>query len=209
MHKRPEPEAETNRHGDSLYLWSHSSMDHETAVRLQAAERYLLDEFSPEERREFEDHFFGCPACADEVRAGSIFAANVKSVLGEEYAQKAAAKRPPGSRMRLFWPLLVSSALNLALVAVIAFENYGAGGRPAEAVQAQFYRSSGMPAPSRGDLTPRLVPQGASFFGVRFDLTPGQHFDNFTYQILDTSGAIRAQGALRAPADAASELELA
>ena len=51
-------------------------MDHETAVRLQAAERYLLDQFSPEERRGFEEHFFGCPECADQVRAASILAAN-------------------------------------------------------------------------------------------------------------------------------------
>src|ERR1700730_4400894 len=53
----------------SLYLWSKGVMDHETAIRVQAAERYLLDEFSPEERTEFEDHFFGCSECADEVRA--------------------------------------------------------------------------------------------------------------------------------------------
>ena len=36
-------------------------MDHETAVQLQAAERYVLDEFSPKERADFEEHFFAAP----------------------------------------------------------------------------------------------------------------------------------------------------
>ena len=36
-------------------------MDHDTAIRIQAAERYILEEFPPEERAEFEEHFFECP----------------------------------------------------------------------------------------------------------------------------------------------------
>ena len=58
-------------------------MDHETAVQLQAAERYVLEEFSPKERADFEEHFFGCPGCADEVRSATILAANTKVVLKE------------------------------------------------------------------------------------------------------------------------------
>ncbi len=73
-------------------------MDHETAVQLQAAERYVLDEFSPKERADFEEHFFGCPGCADEVRSATILAANTKVVLkeaalDEENERRAAAER--------------------------------------------------------------------------------------------------------------------
>ena len=57
-------------------------MDHETAVQLQAAERYVLEEFSPKERADFEEHFFGCPGCADEVRSATILAANTTATNG-------------------------------------------------------------------------------------------------------------------------------
>src|SRR5258707_14842799 len=99
-------------------------MDHETAVQLQAAERYVLDEFSPEERADFEEHFFGCRGCADEVRSATILAANTKVVLRETAldaagTRKAAVERTrPWNQMRLFWPLAASAALNLALLGV-------------------------------------------------------------------------------------------
>ena len=70
-------------------------MDHETAIKMQAAERYVLDEFSPEERTDFEEHYFGCTACADDVSAVSILAANAKAVIAEDEAQQAAVLRSP------------------------------------------------------------------------------------------------------------------
>jgi hypothetical protein len=37
-----------------------------------AAERYLLDEMTEQERQDFESHYFVCPECADDVRAGEL-----------------------------------------------------------------------------------------------------------------------------------------
>jgi len=48
-------------------------MDHHSIVDQHLVEQYLLDEMSPELREEFEDHYFGCPECAAEVRATSAF----------------------------------------------------------------------------------------------------------------------------------------
>jgi len=53
------------------------------------------------------------------------------------------------------------------------------------------------------------VPAGSRFFGARFDLTPGQHFDAYEYQILDTAGALKSSQSVRAPAVNGSELQLA
>ena len=47
-------------------------MEHDQATQLRAAERYLLGELSDAERKEFEEHFFVCPACEEEVGAGII-----------------------------------------------------------------------------------------------------------------------------------------
>ena len=183
-------------------------MDHETAIRIQAAERYVLEEFSSEERAEFEDHFFECVDCADEVRSASILAANAGQVLREERARESSAWQQEGRRRRFWWPLLVSAALNLALLAGFGLERLHSGVSRA-AVEPQFYQTFGVPATSRGKVPSIPVPAGSQFFGARFDLVPGQYFDSFEYQILDSSGASRSDRWLKAPPDEGSELELA
>jgi len=56
-------------------------MDHATAITNSAAERYALNELPDEERESFEEHFFSCEICADDVRSIAIFVDNVKAVL--------------------------------------------------------------------------------------------------------------------------------
>jgi len=51
-----------------------STMNHEQAIQGQAAERYLLGELQGQEREAYEEHFFDCAACAEEVKAGAAFA---------------------------------------------------------------------------------------------------------------------------------------
>ena len=185
-------------------------MDHETAIRIQAAERYVLEEFSAEERAEFENHFFECMECADEVRSASILAANTRQVLGEERASESSAwERGRGRRSgRFWWPLLASAALNVALLAGFGLERLHSGVSQG-AVEPQFYQTFGVPAASRGSVASMPVRAGSQFFGARFDLEPGQHFDTFEYQILDSQGASRSERWLKAPPDEGSDLELA
>ncbi|MBV8517202.1 MAG: hypothetical protein JO197_07345 [Acidobacteria bacterium] len=45
-------------------------MNHDDAIAGQAAERYLLREMHDSESEEFEQHFFDCRVCADDVRDG-------------------------------------------------------------------------------------------------------------------------------------------
>ena len=59
-------------------------MDHDQALKMHAAERYLLDELSAAERNDFEEHYFVCAKCADEVHSAFAFADNCKSVFMEE-----------------------------------------------------------------------------------------------------------------------------
>jgi hypothetical protein len=184
-------------------------MDHETAIRVQAAERYILDEFSPEERADFEEHFFGCPACADEVRSSTILAANARAVLTDEDAHRAAQRSGGRTRFRFFWPLMASAALNLVLLAGYGLQRLRPGDPQQDAIEPQFFHSFGVPAASRSTLIHLAVPAGSRFFGARFDLMPGQRFESFEYQILDARGVARSQQSLRAPASDASELELA
>ena len=185
-------------------------MDHETAIRIQAAERYVLEEFPAEERGAFEEHFFECPECAEEVRSATIFAANAAQALREERAKDTAKlKSPDGGFRRWFWfPLAASAALNVALLTGVGIERL----KPANAsvaIEPQFYQTIAVTGASRGTQSAIPVVKGAQFLGVRFDLMAGQHFDSFEYQILDTNGGSRTEKSLPAPSGEYSELELA
>jgi len=57
------------------------AMDHNEAVRMHAAEKYILGELSPVLREEYEEHFFACVACALEVKAAAAFVDNACDVL--------------------------------------------------------------------------------------------------------------------------------
>jgi hypothetical protein len=66
-------------------------MDHDVVVRQRTTERYLLGELDPEARHEFEEHFFDCPDCAVDVRAGALFVEHSKVVLAEKSEPVSAA----------------------------------------------------------------------------------------------------------------------
>ncbi len=59
-------------------------MDHDLVVRQKVTEKYLLGELDPEARLEFEEHFFECPDCALDIRAGALFVEQSKIVLAEK-----------------------------------------------------------------------------------------------------------------------------
>ena len=56
-------------------------MDHLEAVRLRAAERYVLKQLTTAEAEAFEEHFFSCPECAEEVRWIAMFEDNARKAV--------------------------------------------------------------------------------------------------------------------------------
>jgi hypothetical protein len=54
-------------------------MTHDNAIKSLAAERYILDDLEPAERDAFEEHFFDCTICADDVRDCAKFADGVRT----------------------------------------------------------------------------------------------------------------------------------
>jgi len=55
-------------------------MNHNEAVRIQATGKYVLGELPPHLRNEFEEHFFGCQECAQDVKAAAEFVDNARAV---------------------------------------------------------------------------------------------------------------------------------
>jgi len=120
-------------------------MDHTTAVQTMAVEKYLLDEFSLEERDGFEEHFFSCDICAREIQAGAALMTHGKEIFDREReAQRAAdrrlaqeieldrerarqsaaaqAKRPKRQWFAALWPNFAVPAMALML-GVVVFQN--------------------------------------------------------------------------------------
>jgi len=56
-------------------------MDHSEALQQMAAERYRLNELTPDAREAFEEHLFDCPECALDLRAGVAFVEEAKVQL--------------------------------------------------------------------------------------------------------------------------------
>jgi hypothetical protein len=93
-------------------------MDHDVAHKTQAVERYLLGEMPLEERDAFEEHYFACEVCAQEIRAGSAFTRDLTSVLREDVPARTSVWP---SWLRL--PVLVPACAAMFLASVVGYQN--------------------------------------------------------------------------------------
>jgi Putative zinc-finger len=100
-------------------------MDHKTAERAMAVEKYLLDEFSPEEKDAFEEHFFSCDECARQVKVGAAFMVHAKESL--KGVPVVAPTPKPVKEVKRQWFSWLSPAFAVPAMAlmlgVLAFQN--------------------------------------------------------------------------------------
>jgi hypothetical protein len=101
-----------------------TSMGHAEAIAMGAAEKYLLDELSGEERSQYEEHFFDCAVCAEDLKAAVIFVENAKTVLRDEPKERRDASMSPRPWWGLFWPLPAGAmAAGALLVGGLAYQS--------------------------------------------------------------------------------------
>lgn len=177
-------------------------IEHEEAIRSQAAARYVAHELSPAEQEEFEAHFFDCQACAGEVRFELTFAANVRAVCRERSQQPLGPQwHKAGRWMNWEWfrlhPVTVFSfAANIALVVGLGY--ILTTGTPSPLVP-RFTQPVFAPAPTHGADDVHAVAPGETWYAVRFP-SPGAGSQPYSYEILDTAGRRESSGRLPAPA---------
>ena len=101
-------------------------MNHDEAIRLKAAEKYLLGELSAELRDQYEDHYFGCAECAQDIRTGAVFIDNARDVLIPPSVTELGAEHqsasPGGWWATLLRPAFAVPALALLLL-VAGYQN--------------------------------------------------------------------------------------
>ena len=100
-------------------------MEHSEAIRTKAAEQYLLGELTGALREEYEEHFFTCPECALEVRAGAAFIENTREAGRIEISSVPATIRIPESTRWFDFILRPAFALPAlaGLVLLVAYQN--------------------------------------------------------------------------------------
>jgi hypothetical protein len=102
---------------------------------MMAAERYLLDELTADERDSFEQHLFGCQECALDLRAGAAFMSEAKTQLSKLDTDPAAPTSRPATHLRpqtksLLWAWIFRPAFAVpaftVMLGVIAYQNFSA-----------------------------------------------------------------------------------
>ena len=94
-------------------------MDHLEAKRLHAAEKYVLGELPADQRDAYEEHYFDCAECAEDVKATLTFITAGREVFREEPAPVAPKELAPRSRWTSwFRPMIAIPAMAVLLLAI-------------------------------------------------------------------------------------------
>lgn len=179
-------------------------MDHEKAIRTNAVDRYLLGELNPTERQEFEEHFFSCGECSEDLHAGAILVDNSRALLREEFLDPVPASpgaptpRRPGW-LPLRWSYLPLAA-SIALAAVVSYQNL----KVIPEYRREMAPGVGVLAPPhydlrpavRGDVPALVLAKNTLFFEIEAEEVEPEA-GGYNCAIEDARGSVRAR--FRAP----------
>jgi hypothetical protein len=183
-------------------------MDHSEAIRIKAAEQYLLGELTGDAREQYEEHFFTCQECASDVRAGAAFLENAKEVF-ETQKDFAASPAPRARGWFDFFlrPAFALPALAL-LVLVVAYQSTivipHLKTSLAEATAPQAIPAFSLIAEnSRGGNPATIHAPLNKPFSIYLDIPPDRRFLFYNCELQTESG--RTEFAVRVPAEEAKD----
>jgi hypothetical protein len=172
-------------------------MDHGVVVRQKMTERYLLNELDSEARNEFEEHFFDCPECAFDVRAGAAFVKQTRNVLAKERESEAApslvpARPAPPSRGWFTWlhPAFAAPALAL-LLAVVGYQNLVTYPKLQQALnQPQVLPWAPVNVGTFGSDGPVITITSGHGFLLFVRIPPGGGYSHYTADLYNPAGKV-------------------
>jgi len=149
---------------------------HVFADREDAAERYLLGQMSESDRDAYEQHFFQCVQCAEEVKATARFIDSCRSVLTDP-AVGAGLSSPRPARRLWFAPstaAILTGAL-AATLALVVYQNVVTIPKLRNATAPQALKSVSLAASnSRGTGLTITVPREQPYL-MYVDIPPGPY----------------------------------
>lgn len=180
-------------------------MNHEEAVELQLAVKYVLGELPPVQRDEYEDHYIDCPECAKDVHAAAAFADAARRVFRQEAQGEELAKEQErrGRLGWLFWlrPAYAVPAL-LILLVLVGYQNVRT--IPRLKSKTNVFDSFSLVAANRnerGEEAVKVQVHQNEMFALDFDFLPAQKFDHYLCQLQDEAGHVVLQVGIPAEKD--------
>lgn len=168
-------------------------MDHQEAVRIKAAEQYLVGELTTDVRDEFEEHFMTCGECAADLRLGAAFVGNIKGAFQPETVLGVSTARPErrqGWIAALFRPSIAAPAFAI-LLAVIAYQGLVTIPRLRIATAPVSLPSfSLLSGSSRGQASVPVAVVKNEPFGLYVDIPPQPAFPLYTLAVEGAGGAL-------------------
>ena len=169
-------------------------MQHGDAMRAMASEKYLLNELTPELREEFEEHFFGCPECALDVRAGAAFLEHSKVVLAEPAPRPvavAAQSQPENWWSVWLRPTLVVPVMALLLM-MIGYQSLTLSKSKNAIASAQAPRilASASLVSARGDKIPVVTVRANDPFLLFVDIPSESRFTSYLCELRSPAGQL-------------------
>jgi len=179
-------------------------MLHQEALATKASERYLLGEMSEPERFDFEAHYFDCPSCADEVRAGAALARGIHAVCAEDAAlrPKLAPEREKSRRGWLAWlapPTLVPSSAAAALGCLAAWQGLVVIPNLRWAGAPQALAPVALRAAARGEEQALDIRRNQPVSALSLDINAAAPGESLKFDLVAPGGAVRYQGAAQVP----------
>jgi len=172
-------------------------MDHLEALRLQAAEKYILGELPADLRELFEEHYFDCPECARDLGALGTFLTASRLVFDGEETSHPVLPISSGTKgsdwFNWLRPVIALPAIGI-LAAIVIFQNAvtipSARKRAETASIARVYESSyRLGGATRGGTGSRVTLRSGESFALDFDFTPSNSFPRYKGTLLDRSGS--------------------
>jgi hypothetical protein len=171
-------------------------MDHSEASRLMASEKYLLDELPPDALEAFEEHLFGCPECALDVRAGSLFLEQGKIALASPAAagRVPAEVREPSGWFAWWRPAFAIPAMAVLLlvfgyqirVTYPALKGASAENRSPSILPA----ASLVSAVTRGSNPSTIAGRPGESFLLPLDIPPQKVFQSYVVELHNPAGGV-------------------
>jgi hypothetical protein len=155
-------------------------MEHTEAMSSNAAERYLLGELTETEADTFEDHFFECRACGEEIREGTRMLEVLREVVREDRKTASPVVVPFEQRLtrRAWLPAAVAAVL------VVGFGLWWIVPRPTQQELTPLYLGGN----ARGASAQPVVPAGHKNLLLQVDVTSPEPFPRYDLTVRDSRG---------------------
>jgi hypothetical protein len=189
-------------------------MEHNDAVRLHAAEKYLIGELTSAERDEYEEHYFDCAACAEELKATVAFMESGRQVAREVGPDAVRARQESENKafgaVRGGWfgwlrpAFAVPVFAAVILLAVVSYQNSvtipglknGGAAQSGQIVAASLHLMGSVRGGEEGSALPKLQVRAGESFLLSFDFTPARASNSYQWQLRDEADHVVRQGSV-------------